>query len=333
MQPQERKVPQMTIEQEAFEPRSRDSSVVIADYLKRSVSLSEILDQLWSGRAIVAACFVIGLIYGAYSAWTQGPHFAAEISLLPAESSSVEGNSSSSGALGLIAGLTGTNLGSVPKFTQFLSALHSTGVAEILDKKYAMSCRAFSGYCDQKTHQWLRRDGWRAWINGVLAKLSGLPDPNGPYTPTELAQYIEGSVEVTVDKANQVVRLNYQSPKPQFAAQFLTLLVQTTNDYIKSQDRVVLRQYVNYLANQASTATNVAQRDAIDQLLLQQERKLMLTEVDVPYAASVLDGPTILPVNKALKLIAVYGALGLIAGALITLGRRHLNLRFGSWRA
>ena len=128
-----------------------------------------------------------------------------------------------------------------------------------------MTCRVFSGHCDQKTHQWQRRDGFRAWLNGILARLSGLPDPNGPFTPTELAQYIEGSVDVTIDKANQVVKLNYQSPKPQFAAQFLTLLVQTTNDYIKSQDRVVLRQYVNYLASQASTATNVAQRDAIDQ--------------------------------------------------------------------
>jgi LPS O-antigen subunit length determinant protein (WzzB/FepE family) len=323
----------MTIEQEAFEPRSRDSSVVIADYLKRSISVSEILDQLWSGRVIIILCFVLGMLYGAYSAWTQGPHFVAEMNLLPAESNSVDGNSSSSGALGLIAGLTGTNLGSVPKFTQFLSALHSTAVAQILDKKYDMTCRVFAGYCDQQTHQWARRDGMRAWVNGVLASLSGLPDPNGPFTPAELAQYIYGSVEVTVDKANQVVKLGYQSPKPKFAAEFLTVLVQTTNDYIKNQDRTVLRQYVNYLANQAATTTNVAQRDAIDQLLLQQERKLMLSEVNVPYAASVLDGPTVMPVNKAPKIIAMYSALGLAIGVLITLGRRRLNLRFWSRRA
>jgi len=158
----------MTIEQEAFEPQAPDSSVVIADYLRRSISVSEILDRLWSGRVIITVCFVLGILYGTYSAWAQGPHFAAQMNLLPADSSSVDsGSSSSSGALGLIAGLTGANLGSVPKFTQFLSALHSTAVAEVLDKKYDMTCRVFSGYCDQKTHQWLRRDGIRAWINGV----------------------------------------------------------------------------------------------------------------------------------------------------------------------
>jgi hypothetical protein len=323
----------MTIEQEAFEPRSRDSSVVIADYLKRSVSVSEILGNLWKGRMILAITFVLGLFYGVYAAWADGPHFSAEMNLLPADSNSVEGNSGGSGALGLIAGLTGANLGSVPKFTQFLSALHSTGVAEILDKKYAMSCRIFAGDCDQKTHQWRKRSGWRAWLNGVTSELSGLPNPNGPYTPTELAQYVFGAVDVTIDKTNQVVKLRYQSRKPEFAKQFLTLLVRTTNDYIKNQDRVVQRQYVDYLASQAAIATNVAQRDAIDQLLLQQERKLMLTEVDVPYAATVLDGPTVLPVNRALKIIVLYGGIGLIIGALIALGRRYLRPPFGSRRA
>lgn len=322
----------MTIEQEAFEPRSRDSSVVIADYLKRSVSVAELLERLWGGRVIVAICFAIGIAYGTYSAWAGGPRFAAEISLLPADSNSVEGSSAGGGALNLLAGLTGANIGSVPKFTQFLSALHSTGVAKILDERYGMTCRVFAGYCDQKTHQWNRRGGWRSWLNGIMARLSGLPDPNGPFTTTELAQYIYGSVDVTIDKANQVVKLSYQSPKPEFAAQFLSLLVQTTNDYIKAQDRLVLRQYVDYLASQTAAATNVAQRDVLDQLLLQQERKLMLTEVNVPYAATVLDGPTVLPVNRALKLILAFGALGLIVGALIALGGHYLAARLRDLR-
>jgi hypothetical protein len=323
----------MTIEQAAFEPQSPESSVVIANYLKRSISLSEIMHQLWSGRIIIAVSFVIGIAFGIYSAWTSGPRFVAEMKLLPAESSSVEGNSNAGGALGLIAGLTGASLGSVPKFTQFLSALHSTSVAEILDKKYAMSCRVFAGDCDQQTHQWRKRKGMRAWFNGMMAALSGLPYPNGPHTSTELAQYIDGAVVVTIDKANQLVKLDYQSAKPKFAAEFLSRLVQTTNDYIKSQDRAVTRQYVGYLTAQTATATNVAQRDALDQLLLQQERKLMLTEVDIPYAASVLDGPTVMPVNTALKTIAIYGILGLIVGGLIAVGKHELAARLRKRRA
>lgn len=318
----------MTVEQDAFESRHRDSSVAIADYFRRSVSVSEILDQLWSGRIIIAVCFVLGLVYGAYSISSSGPLFSVEMSLLPAEGGSVDNNASNSGALGLLAGLTGGGLGQVPKFTQFLAALHSTGVAEVLDKKYAMTCRVFRGDCDQTTLQWRERTGLRPWFNGLLARLSGLPDPNGPRTPTELALYISGAVVPTLDKTSEVVRLDYQSPRPDFAVNFMNVLVKTTNDYIRDQDRVVLQQYVAYLTDQASRATNVAQRDALDQLLLQQERKLMLTEVDVPYAASVLDGPMVLPVNKALKTLAIFGALGLFAGALIAIGMHYLRVRF-----
>jgi hypothetical protein len=315
----------MTIKQEVFESRHRDSSTVIAAYFRESVSLSEIAGRVWSGRLIIGICVVIGIAAGIYSAWRAGPSFVAEMSLLPAEGTSLDGSSSASGTLGVIAGLTGANLGSVPKFTQFLSALHSDGVAQALDKKYAMSCRVFRGDCDQKTLQWRKRTGLRAWFNGVLASLSGLPNPNGPHTPTELAQYIFGAVNVTIDKTSQVVRLDYQNSRPEFTAQFLNLLVQTTNDYIRAQDRAVVRQYVGYLANQATSATNVAQRDAIDQLLLQQERKLMLTEVNVPYAASVLDGPIVLPVNNVLKKIAMYGGLGFVFGILIVLGKQFFG--------
>ena len=322
----------MTIERDVFQPHSRDSSAAIADYFRRSISLSDIFERIWRGRNIVAICLVLGIGYGIYAAWKSGPLFAAEMSLLPAESNSADGGGSAgSGTLGLIAGLTGTNLGSVPKFTQFLAALHSTAVAKILDQKYAMSCRVFRGDCDQKTLQWRERSGMRAWFNGVLARLSGLPDPNGPHTPTELAAYIDGAVTIAIDKTSQVVKVNYQNQRSEFATQFLSVLVRTTNDYIKAQDRGVMRQYVQYITAQASNATNVAHREALDQLLLQQERKLMLTEVDVPYAASILDGPTVFPVNKAARTIAIYSALGLIVGALIALGKEFLRRHVESW--
>ena len=158
-----------------------------------------------------------------------------------------------------------------------------------------------------------------------MARLSGLPDPNGPHTPTDLAQYITGEVVVTVDKSNSVVKLDYRSAKPKFAGQFLSLLINTTNDYIRIQDRSVLRQYVGYLSTQASEATNVAQRDAFDQLLLQQERKLMLSEVDVPYAAKILDGPTVLPINSGLKRIAIFSFLGAVIGSAIVLALHYFN--------
>jgi hypothetical protein len=58
----------------------------------------------------------------------------------------------------------------------------------------------------------------------------------------------------------------------------------------------------------------LAQHDALSSLLVDQERRLMLSSVDVPYAASIQDGPNIAMSNKALRMLAVDIMLGLILG-------------------
>jgi hypothetical protein len=63
--------------------------------------------------------------------------------------------------------------------------------------------------------------------------------------------------------------------------------------------------------------------------LLQQERRLMMTEVDVPYAATIMDGPTVVPVNSALKTLLINGMLGFFLGIMIVLGRDFVPAR---WR-
>ena len=81
----------------------------------------------------------------------------------------------------------------------------------------------------------------------------------------------------------------------------------------------------------AAKATNVEQRQAIDALLLQEERQLMMTEVDVPYAAKILDGPTITPVNSALKTVAVSTVLGLLLGTALALARNLIPRKWRRW--
>ena len=135
------------------------------------------------------------------------------------------------------------------------------------------------------------------------------------------------AIETVENKTNSLVRLHYTNDDPKFAALFLSLIVKTANDYIREQNREIQRNYVNYIADAISKNTNVDQRQALDQLLLQEERKLMLTEVDAPYAASVLDGPTVAPVNKVMRTLLIYSFLGLLIGVAISIGRNHLPRR------
>ena len=114
-----------------------------------------------------------------------------------------------------------------------------------------------------------------------------MPDPNGPRTVNDLAglyrrfRYPAGRQE---NAPGHDVTLFGQQARA-FAAEFLSEVVQAANDYIKQQDQGINRQYVDYLARELATNANLSQHQALSDLLVQEERSLMLTGVNFPYAA------------------------------------------------
>jgi hypothetical protein len=308
-------------------------TTVIANYLSKSVSISYLVGLIWTGRLIVAGAAVLGFLYSVYAVHHAGPSYIATMRVSPAASdSSSLGDVGSAG--GLLAGLTGsTGATQVPKFIQFTYALGSLEVAGALDRKYDLLCRIYSSDCNLVTHQWKTRSGIRELVASLTARLSGLPDPNiGPRTANDLADYVAARVVVTqLKKTDSALSLTYVDRNPNFAAQFLSQVVKTTNDYVRTQSRETQKRYVEYLSESAAKTTNVEQRQAIDTLLLQEERQLMMTEVDVPYAAKILDGPTVSPVNSALKKIVIYTALGLLLGLAIAMSRDLLPRNWRVW--
>src|SRR5690349_17934002 len=116
----------MTIRPGEPEPELRAPASLIADYLRRSISLSYLLGQAWTGRWFIIATTVVGLLYGVYMVHHNGPRYTAMMRISPAETDNSLGEGG--GASSLLAGLTGAG-GTValPKFTQFMFAKNSVG--------------------------------------------------------------------------------------------------------------------------------------------------------------------------------------------------------------
>ena len=317
----------MTIEQPDRLLTSPTSA--IRAYLQKSISIADILNQIWPGRWIILGTTVLGVFYGAYEAHKAGPLFLASMSVMPA--STDEGGTS--GAVGVLTSLAGgSSTTPVPKFKQFLASLGSVSVATRLDQKYDMVCTTNRGWCDPETHQWQERTGIMSAFATLLARIGGLPDPNKEQTVVDLAAYNKAAIAIANDKEGDLTILSYSHRDPKIAADYLSKVVNTTNDYIREQDRTTQRRYVNYVTRRIADNTNVEQRTVLDSLLLQQERKLMMTEVDVPYAASILDGPTVTPLNTVLKRILTDALGGLLLGIAVMLFRNLVPERFRLWR-
>jgi hypothetical protein len=321
----------MTIRQ--TEDDLRAPTAVVAGYLGKTISLSYLIGLVWTGRWIVMAATLLGLLYGVYIVHLAGPQYMATMHISPAASDSSLGDAAgASGILASLGGSGGSGALQVPKFTQFLYTRGSVEVARELDRRYGLLCRIHNGECDPVTHQWKERAGIKEWFNGLLARLGGLPDPNvGPRPITDLASYVTSAIDQEQNKTNSIVTLTYVNRKPEFAAQFLAEVVKTINDNIRAQNREIQKREVEYLSESAVKTTNVEQRLAIDTLLLQEERQLMMTELDIPYAAKILDGPTVLPVYNAPKLLAISTVVGLLIGLMIALLRDLLPRRWRVW--
>jgi hypothetical protein len=316
------------------EAQSRAPTAAIREFLRNSISIADVTRQVWSGRLIVAAALVLGLFYGLYEAHRAGPMYVATISVMPAPSDTDSGGGSlGGGAVGMLADLAGGGGGAsqVPKFTQFLTSIGAVGVAQVLDRKYDAVCVINRGLCDPKTHVWRQRTGLQASFNAFLARVAGLPNPNGALTVIDLAQYNAGQIGITKDKVSSLVTLSYNNRDPKFAAEYLSRVLDTTNNYIQTQDRTKMRIMVDYVSHRIATNTNAEQRTALDSLLLQQERRLMMAEVDAPYAATILDGPTVVPQNNVLRITLLNGFLFLLIGIAIVLCRNLVPARFRFW--
>ena len=324
----------VTVDYDGEQAAPEPASAVIARFLRRSFSIADIAKRAIRGWLFGLIGLVLGLAFGVYSIWTTPPTYTVTIGVLPVDSTGDVAIGDSGGALSALAGLIGMSGGPVPKFTRFVSSLYATNVATIMDKKYDMVCLTF--HCNLKTHKWPRHDDFSTQVQRIMANVAHMPDPDAPQTAKDLAAYTKARVDMVSDRTTHVLTLSMDSRDPKFAVFYLRALVQATNDFIRQEDRSVIYPYVDYLNSKLSTNLNVAQRDALSSLLLDQERRLMLTSVDVPYAASIQDGPNISVANHATRMLTVDAFLGLVlgfgAGVLWNLRASRQQARSRSWQ-
>jgi hypothetical protein len=304
----------VTVDYDGEQAAPEPASAVIGRFLRRSFSIADAVKGALRGWQFGLIGMVLGAVLGIYSIWVTPPTYTVSIGLLPTDGSGdVSVGDSSGGALSALAGLVGMGGGPVPKFTRFVASLNATSVAKIMDQKYDMVCRTFE--CNPKTHNWTKHHGVQADFKRLLARTAHLPDPDSPRTALDLANYTAANVTMTPERTTHILTLSMDSRDPKFAVRYLSTLVQATNDFIREKDRSTIQPYVDYLHQKLATSTlNLAQHDALSSLLVDQERRLMLSSVDVPYAASIQDGPNITMSNKALRMLAVDIMLGLILG-------------------
>lgn len=117
----------------------------------------------------------------------------------------------------------------------------------------------------------------------------GLFASDDTWTPAKLSDYVRRRVRIEPIGETPLRRLVYYHPSPEFAAYFLARLQETDDSLIRRNLRNEAAARVDYLEKASTAIANPDHRRGLTDLLMEQERILMLTSLDQPYAAAVFE--------------------------------------------
>ncbi len=291
------------------------------------ITFWEVVERLWSAKWIILATIVVivGLTV-LWMKWTQ-PLYTAK--MIVAAAHPVRPAKGFSDARSLPA-IVGINLGgdTVSDFNRFLTVLETVELARELHERHNLLQRIYQKSWDAKAGRWVPPEGSLAEFKKALKKFLGLPTWVPP-SPESLAQYLAKAVTVSRIRKTNIRRIELEYPDPEFALQLLELIYKTADDMLRKRARVRTARQIAYIEEKLRAVTVHEHRLSLVALLSEQERAMMMNQVDLPFAAEIIERPNTtgipsFPRPAPILAFALVGGLllGVLFGAIIASWRK-----------
>ncbi|TQV77026.1 LPS O-antigen length regulator [Aliikangiella marina] len=299
---------------------------------QNEITLKEILDAFWEKKWIIIIVTSIFAISSVFVALNIPNQYKSTTILAPSSNSGVSGLSKLAGQFGGLASLAGINLssgGSDDKSLIAIELIKTWGFLEKFIKEQEIQIELFAveGWSlhndkllvnadlyDESQKKWVREPDYGKGIGS---------EP----TSWELYKELKDRIEVSQDKNTGFIKLSLEYYSPKLAKAWLDKLVLSLNSHIQQKDREDALKSISYLQSQIKQ-TNINEMQAVFyQLIEEQTKTLMLTEVSDEYALKTISEPKVAEVrstpNRALICI-VSTIVGAFFSSLIVLIRTYI---------
>jgi uncharacterized protein involved in exopolysaccharide biosynthesis len=248
------------------------------------------------------------------------------------------GNTAQRSSLGgAFAALTGNLTQDTNRIELYMAALTSIRVATDISNKPEVMHRLFYKEWDPATQRWksTTRGPLLALANG-LKNLLGFPPPK-PWSPPDagsVLDLLEKQIVIAYRPNRPLVTITYRNRDPRFGVEFVEALHQAADAQLRQTVLYRSSAYIDYLLKELQSVTVVPYRDALAQVLAQQELQRIQTQANVPYAIEVFAPPTASPrpTTPLAPVVLVAAALaGLLIAVLLALTTR-VRLAAGTHR-
>lgn len=138
-------------------------------------------------------------------------------------------------------------------------------------------------------------------------------------------------LDVSKDKTTSMVKISLEYYSPTLAKKWLDLLVEEVNDEIRKRDVLEANASILYLNTQLSSITVADIRESVIQIIQDQTKTLMLTNIRKEYALKTVD-PAFIPEEKLKPRRAIIVLMSVFSACLILMLAAYIKLSLSFFR-
>jgi uncharacterized protein involved in exopolysaccharide biosynthesis len=288
------------------------------------IDLLEVFATLWGGKYLIVCFAAMFIALASLFLWNAERKYTVSYTFTPVSS---EGSRPSLAGLGGLASLAGVSLPSSDggDVAAYKALLRSEEVASSLLVNDRLISLIFANEWNSagSFFEAPPQSGTGRVVQSVKYLLTGeaaaeYAPPNAP----RLAKWLNTKIQVSEDRDTGFLTLSAETADPELARNVLQEITDATDAMIKDRFIESAEGTVEFYQSKLSSARAREHREALAQLIAQEEQKLMLASKGDYFVMEPLTPPTVSlePTSpKSTLTLALAIVLGLFAGAAISL--------------
>jgi uncharacterized protein involved in exopolysaccharide biosynthesis len=307
--PEKDKVQYVAISPDMFQAQNNDDEI----------DLRELWNVIWRGKWIIIAITAIFAVASVFYALSLPNIYKSEALLTPADSDQQGGLSGLSGQLGGLASLAGVNLGGgkTDKTALAIEILKSREFfAKFAEKHNILPDLMAVESWDLKTNEikyvetaYVAKTG--EWLREVEPPKQAKPSFQ------EAKRVFDSFITIEQNPDTGMVLLSFEHYSPHIAKLWLDWLIEDINSDMKTRDKQEAKRSINYLQSQIDETNIVEQKSLLYQLIEEQAKTLMFTEVREEYVFKTID-PALVPEVKFKPKRSFIVFIAILVGGLLS---------------
>lgn len=215
-------------------------------------------------------------------------------------------------------------------FARYQELLRATPVAERLLAEPGMARRLFADRWDAAAQAWRASPGVWAAVKRAGLALAGRPSWSGPPDAVALAQLLHRQITVSPVGTGAMRRIVFRHADRDFALAVLGRVAAAADGHLRDEAARRAKAQVDFVRARLRETAIIEYREALTQVLADEERALMALGIDLPYAVDVIEPPHAAALPDWPEALLLAGGTGAAAFCVTLLG---LGWRRWGWSA